>query len=245
MRLTKIIIPILIANMYLCGCNNINKTNVMIMSGHVQNPFGHNSQGILSSTNIPENKYNDDISNLFELQKNNSINYIVHQSSENIGLKQKVEVANFNNLDLYIEIHHDSAQEKDILEAKKKGSDSLEWEKIEGFSIHLNSKHPEFSKSLEFAEYLSNNLLKAGFKPNLYHTDVEGMICIDRNRGLYDRQSPHSLYVLKNIKSPAILYEVGSIVSPNENSFLSKTETKKIIKKSIEKAIKKYAKNHK
>ncbi|MBI5677714.1 MAG: N-acetylmuramoyl-L-alanine amidase, partial [Planctomycetes bacterium] len=124
--------------------------------------------------------------------------------------------------------------------ARKDGEGSLLWEDMGGFSVHYseNNLFPERIKT--FAQLFAEEMLKNGFKPNLYHADVEKMMCIDRYRGIYNRITPWGLYVLSNVKSPAVIIECGTIVNPHEEKLLSQENNRLKIVKAINRALVKF-----
>ncbi len=221
----------------------LKKNKVIIFSGHVKNPpTKTDNRGAKSYSGKFEYEFNDAIVRNFKINsyQRREIEYFIIQASENIGLKQKVKFANIIKPDIYLEIHHDSAQPGDIKKARKAGINSRLWKDISGFSTHYSEKSSFPGKSKKFAQILSDEMLKSGFKPNLYHADVEGMKCVDRRRGMYNRIPPNGLYVLYNIKSPSLLIECGNIVNPNEEQLMSEEKIKVKIIRAINNALGKY-----
>ncbi len=220
----------------------MNRT-VLIISGHVQEPASKIDQrGAQSYTGIFEHEFNDVVVGYFEdkFHHASGIRYDVILASRNLGLRERVEYANRIMPALYLEIHHDAAQPEDIEKARKDGEGSPLWEDMSGFSVHYseNNSFPEMSKV--FAQLFADEMLENGFKPNLYHTDVEKMMCIDRYRGIYNRITPWGLYVLSNIKCPAVIIECGTIVNPHEEKLLSQENNRLKIVKAINRALVKF-----
>jgi len=214
---------------------------VIIASGHVEKPHNKcDSKGALSHNNIYEYKFNDSIVKLFE-QYENRLDFVIYDliyATENFGLKERVKYVNQSKPDLYIEIHHDSAQIKDIKKANQEGINSKLWNHIKGFSLHYSEMNKSSFESKIFSSILANHLKKIeNFIPNLYHADYEKMICIDRSLGLYNRIKPNGLYVLYNIKSPSIVVECGTIVNPTEEIMLNKLSIKQQIVRAINESI--------
>lgn len=220
----------------------MNRT-VLIISGHVQEPASKIDQtGAQSYRGIFEHEFNDAVVGYFEdkFHQISGIRYDVIKASRNLGLRERVEYANRIMPDLYLEIHHDAAQTEDIEMARQAGENSPLWKDMGGFSVHYseNNYFPERSKI--FAQLFTDEMLKNGFKPNLYHADVEKMMCIDRYRGIYNRITPWGLYVLSNVKSPAVIIECGTIVNPHEEKLLSQENNRFKIVKAINRALVKF-----
>lgn len=213
---------------------------VLIFSGHVKDPASTiDHMGAQSYSGIFEYQFNDAIVRHFksDFYQVLGIRYDVVQASGNRGLQERVNYANRIVPDLYIEIHHDAAQTEDIERARREGENSPLWDEMSGFSVHYSegNRFPERSKA--FAQLLADEMLSDGFKPNLYHADVEKMICIDRKRGIYNRVSSWGLFVLYNIQSPAVVIECGTIINPHEEKFLSLEDTRRKIVHAINRTL--------
>src|SRR3989304_5242670 len=220
----------------------MNRT-VLIISGHVQEPASKIDQkGAQSYTGIFEHEFNDAVVGYFEdkFHHASGIRYDVILASRNLGLRERVEYANRIMPALYLEIHHDAAQTADIEKARKDGEGSPLWEAMSGFSVHYSDNNLFPVKSKVFAEYFADEMLNDGFNPNLYHADVEKMMCIDRYRGIYNRKTPWGLYVLSNVKCPAVIIECGTIVNPHEEKLLSQENNRLKIVKAINRVLVKF-----
>lgn len=213
---------------------------VLIFSGHVKDPASKiDHRGTQSYSGIFEYQFNDAVVRYFtsDFYQVLGIRYDVIQASKNMGLQERVLYANRIIPDLYIEIHHDAALQEDIEIARREGENSPLWDKMSGFSVHYSESNRFPGRSKDFAQLLADEMLIDGFKPNLYHADVEKMICIDRKRGIYNRVSPWGLFVLYNIQSPAVVIECGTIVNPHEEKLLSLEDTRIKIIHAINRAL--------
>ena len=213
---------------------------VLIFSGHVKDPASKiDHTGAQSYSGIFEYQFNDAIVRHFEsdFYQVLGIRYEVIQASGNVGLQERVKYANRIVPELYIEIHHDAAQAEDIERARREGENSPLWDEMSGFSVHYSesNRFPERSKA--FAQLFADEMLNDGFKPNLYHADVEKMICVDRKRGIYNRVSPWGLYVLYTVICPAVVIECGTIINPHEEKLLSLEDTRLKIVHAINRAL--------
>ena len=243
-RFVLLIFVCFIARSEICNADNTKmKRTVLIVSGHVRKPASRiDHMGAQSYAGIFEYEFNDAIVRYFESKscQASGIRYDVIKASRNLGLQERVEYANSVNPDLYLEIHHDAAQPEDIESARQAGENSPLWEDMSGFSVHYSENNPFQVKSKVFAEYFADEMLNDGFNPNLYHADVEKMMCIDRSLGIYNRITPWGLYVLSDVKSPAVIVECGTIVNPHEEKLLSQENNRLKIVKAINRAIVKF-----
>lgn len=214
----------------ICRSESMKKEHtVLIVSGHVKEPASNiDNSGATSYSGIFEYEFNDAVVRYFgdKTYRASGVHYDVILASGNLGLRERVEYANIIMPELYLEIHHDAAQAEDIERARKAGEDSPLWKDMSGFSVHYSENNPFPERSKAFAQLFVDEMLMDGFKPNLYHADVEKMMCIDRFKGIYNRITPCGLYVLNNTKSPAVVIECGTIISPHEEKYLSSEETR-------------------
>jgi N-acetylmuramoyl-L-alanine amidase len=216
---------------------------VLIVSGHVKEPASDiDNRGAASYSGRFEYEFNDAVVRYFEdkFHQISGIRYDVILASGNMGLRERVEYANRIMPAFYIEIHHDAAQPEDIERAKRDGEGSPLWKDMSGFSVHYSENNPFPEKSKAFAQIVADEMMGNGFKPNHYHADVEKMSCCNRLRGIYNRISPWRLYVLSNVKSPAVVIECGTIVNPHEEKLLSQETNRLKIVKAINRALVKF-----
>jgi len=115
------------------------------------------------------------------------------------------------NKDLFLSIHHDAMQEQFI---KKDVNGCPNSNYASGFSLFISGKNLYYEKSLHYAKKIAKSLLLQGLKPTLHHAEPiqgENRQLIDKKLGIYVFDD---LKVLKNAKSPAVLFEAGVIVNP-------------------------------
>jgi N-acetylmuramoyl-L-alanine amidase len=128
--------------------------------------------------------------------------------------------ANAAKPDLFLSLHHDSAQRRYMSQWTYEGR-TLEYsDKFAGYSIFVASNNAFSTQSLAFATLLSDALLADGFSYSLHHAaNVEGenRTLLDASRGIY---SFDGLIVLKQTRAPAVLLEAGVIVNRAEEEKL-------------------------
>lgn len=132
--------------------------------------------------------------------------------------------------DLFLSIHHDSVQER-YIQKNQLGCPSSNH--AFGFSIFISRKNAYFIKSLDYAQKFGKALVEQGLTPSLHHAEKiqgENRELLDEKLGIYVFDD---LKVLKNAKSPAILFEAGVIVNHVDEATVKRDEYKKKIVKAI------------
>lgn len=132
--------------------------------------------------------------------------------------------------DLFLSLHHDSVQER-YIRRNRLGCPTTNY--TAGFSIFISRKNIYFNKSYDYAQRFGEALIKQGLTPSLHHAEKipgENRELLDRRLGIYIFDD---LKVLKNAKSPAILFEAGVIVNPVDEAILKRDEYKSKIVKAI------------
>lgn len=220
--------------------------SVLIFSGHMANPTnGPDTRGAASFKGRLEYEFNDAITALLAQPSNQipGVTYELVPATSNMSLKARVAYANQRQPGLYLEIHHDSAQPEDLAKAREEGPDSERWSRMRGFSVHYSERSARARHSEAFAGLLGTEMIVQGGVPNLYHADREGMRCTDRKRALYDRISPHGLFVLYQIKSPCVVLECGTLANPHEEMELSTGDRQRRIVTAINQSIQTFFKS--
>ncbi len=222
-------------------CSAEKPLKVVLFSGHTTIP---EKDGCTSDSGIKEFVFNDEIVKIIANSKEKDIEFIPVFATENIILEERMKKTVELEADIYVEIHHDSAQPEIIEKAKSCAQTRSTWVKLSGFSVFFSSENPEKELSKELAETLAKWMKAAGVLPNLYHAlpvAGESKKIVDRSIGLYD----NDFFVLKNNTIPAALVEIGVIVNPFEEAHLKKPETKNWVARAIKKAIREFAKKSK
>ena len=172
--------------------------------------------GVISVTGVPEFEYN------------RALAFRVREALESTGLKVRmigergdfVELASrpraATGADLFVSIHHDSVQERYLPVAGR----------FAGFSLFVSRLNPKVKESLACASAIGAEMRRAGFTPSRYHADPvlgESRPFADEPNGVhyYD-----NLAVAKTALLPALLFEAGVIVNPEEEARVSKTEVR-------------------
>ena len=205
---------------------NLYSANIVLDIGHTPK-----QAGATSSKCEKEYRYNKELALYIIKQLKNKKKIDISLSSkkvdEEITFKDRYDSS--LNKDLFISIHHDSVQKQFINYINKCPTTNY----AEGFSIFVSKKNIRYEKSLEYAKIFAEELISRGLVPTLHHAEKikgENRELLDKKLGIYLFDD---LKVLKNVNSPAFLFEAGVIVNPNEEK---KVKTK-VFKDNITEAV--------
>jgi N-acetylmuramoyl-L-alanine amidase len=184
--------------------------------------IGHSQSvpGALSARGVPEYQFNKQVATLL-LQKllqdkRFKGSFIINEKGGAISLAARAALANRQGAALFISIHHDSVEPKDLSHWLYQGENRAYCDKFTGHSIFYSEENGDPLHSLIFAIILGSEMLRQGFCPTLHHAEKftgGDKDLIDKTRGIYKY---NKLVVLKNTKMPAILFECGIIKNRSE-----------------------------
>ena len=133
-------------------------------------------------------------------------------------LERRSEIARDQHAELFISLHHDSAQKQYFSEWTFEGHPHPYSDKFHGYSIFVSGASRWATKSMELATFLGHALEAHGLTPSLHHAEPiagENRTLLDRSLGLYRFDE---LAVLRGATMPALLLESGVIVNRDEES---------------------------
>ena len=112
--------------------------------------------GAISATGIPEYRFNKDVVEKIEvaLSATDSIEPYVVKSADQLTLPGRARLAAAHHAELFISIHHDSAQDKYLHERTVNGQIQQYSDDFSGYSVFFSRKNIESRASLEFAKLL-------------------------------------------------------------------------------------------
>lgn len=209
---------------------------------------GHtpSQQGALGARGIYEVAYNDALTaQLADALKGAGFSVVLTRTPHQaIGLDGRVQVANAHPADVFLAIHHDSAQLKYL---EKTTWDALPAYRttapLSGYSLFVSGLNPRFDDSFRFAEGLGQEILKLGRGPSRHHGEKipgEGRDLIDPTLGIYRFDD---LIVLKKTTIPAVLLEVGVIVDPEDEKYVTNRDNQTAIVRAIVAAVQEYSRS--
>jgi N-acetylmuramoyl-L-alanine amidase len=188
------------------------------------------SPGAISVTGIPEYEFNLRIAKKLEsmLQATGTIQAFLITSEKPRTLPERTRIAASRNADLFVSIHHDSAQDKYLEEREAADGKTQRYtDKFSGYSIFVSHKNPRYEKSLDLARQIGRAMRRAKLKFATHHNEAiagENRPIVDPEAGVY---AFDDLVVLKTASMPAVLVECGVIVNPEEEKELL-TDTRQV-----------------
>ena len=131
--------------------------------------------------------------------------------------------------DLFISVHHDSTQARYQSAWTYEGIERRYSDRFAGFSAFVSRENVAWRRALGCASAIGAALVKAGFKPSLYHADP----VLGENRPFADEANGvhyfDHLAVLRHAAMPALLFEAGVIVNRDEEIKMRDGEVRKQI----------------
>ena len=206
---------------------------------------GHTPQngGALGARGLYEVVYNDRVAAELKPQLEAAGWRVVltRQPDENITLQQRVEKANRLQADLFLSIHHDSAQPRYLQEREVQGRKAIHTlQAIRGYSLFVSALDPQFAASYCFARELSQRILPLGRPPTLHHAEpIEGenRPLLHKPLGIYQYDG---LAVLRLTNMPAVLLEMGVIVDPVDEAWVGTDAHRQAMLAAIVQAVQAY-----
>jgi N-acetylmuramoyl-L-alanine amidase len=209
--------------------------------------IGHteNSPGAISARGVPEYLFNKNIGTLLHKKliqdKRFKGSFIINETGDDLSLSARAAIANRQGASLFISIHHDSVEPKDLSYWLYQGELMAHCDKFTGYSIFYSEENGSPLNSLIFAVVLGSEMLRSGFCPTLHHAEKftgGDKKLIDRTRGIYKY---NKLVVLKSTNMPAILFECGLIKNRHEELKLSNANYQYNLIDALIRAIKIYS----
>ena len=128
---------------------------------------------------------------------------------------------------LFLSIHHDSVQPQYLPVAGR----------FAGYSLFVSRKNVDPKGSLACASSIADQLQGIGRRPSLHHAEAipgESRPLADAARGIYWFDD---LVVLRTARQPAVLFEAGVIVNPNEEALLANDHARKAIAGAVARGV--------
>jgi N-acetylmuramoyl-L-alanine amidase len=198
--------------------------------------------GAISVSGIPEYEFNLRLAKRLEarLQETGTIKPFLIVSEKARTLPERTRIAASRNAELFVSIHHDSAQDKYLEERETvDGVTQRYTNKFSGYSVFVSRKNPRYDESLDLARRIGR-AMRVNFKFATHHNEAiagENRPIIDREAGIY---AFDDLVVLKTAAMPAVLVECGVIVNPEEEKSLLTVERQVTITAAIVRGIRDY-----
>lgn len=166
---------------------------------------------------------------------------LTREPGQSLSLTDRASIANDEQPALFLAIHHDSAQS--IYLRKLELANGIAYQAtrpIGGYSIFVSKANPAFADAYRFAEQLGQALFGLGRPPTPHHAeDIAG----ERREWLNERLGIYrfdDLVVLHKTRVPAVLLEVGVIVDPADERYVSQADNQDAMCQAIVGAVRAY-----
>ncbi|MDR0480505.1 MAG: N-acetylmuramoyl-L-alanine amidase, partial [Gallionellaceae bacterium] len=206
---------------------------------------GHNpgQSGALGVRGIYEMIYNDALTARLAhaLRARGYEVYLTRAPTQQISLEDRARYANDLHADLFLAIHHDSAQPQYLERIQVDGREARRTTRpLSGYSIFVSLLNPKADNSRKFAALLGTRLRALERPPALHHAEAiagENRELLDHQLGIYRFDD---LVVLKKTDMPAALLEVGVITDPADEAYVSNADNQAKIVDAIVAAVRQY-----
>ncbi len=161
------------------------------------------------------------------------------------NLVQRALRANAFKADLFLSVHHDSAQPQYFQNWTYDGQERSYIDRFKGWSLFVSQDNAHFTESVGFATLLADRLLMRRLPFSTHHAEPikgEGKSFVDAARGIYRYDG---LVVLRMTDAPAVLMESGLIINRDEETALAGPERQNALAQSVAEAIDLYCASRK
>jgi N-acetylmuramoyl-L-alanine amidase len=195
------------------GCGN--PLTVTIDIGHTPE-----RPGAISARGKTEYQFNRALAlDLAEaLQARKATVHILNEVGEEISLGGRSARLAAVSDGIILSLHHDSVQpkylERQVVDGK--ATRFTRYPKARGYSLFVSGRSPAYAASERLASAIGGELRRAGFAPSMHHAEPikgENRPVLDARLGVFRYDA---LMVLKGAHVPAVLFEAGVIVNPEE-----------------------------
>lgn len=157
------------------------------------------------------------------------------------GLIVRASRAAERNPDLYISVHHDSVPEHFLEEWEFEGRKLRFSDRFSGHSMFVSMENPQARASLQFGALLGRQLQARGLRYTPHYTESfmggRRRQLVDATAGIYRFDE---LWVLRAARSPAILFEAGSIVNRDEELLLASEDHRNLLANAVADAVEQF-----
>lgn len=160
--------------------------------------------------------------------------------TDSVSNEARAELANRLSADLFLSIHHDSAEVEWFDYWTYNDQIQFYYDRLQGYSILISPKKETVAGSLCFARLLSRELRGLGFTPSrqkLRPSRRPLRRSLDPEFGIYAYED---IVVLHDARMPAVILECGVIVNREEEKLLLDPEAQYRMVLGMARAVRKY-----
>ena len=158
-----------------------------------------------------------------------------------MALQDRAAFAGQVHGDIFLSIHHDSAQAIYLERSEYDGKPAYKTrEPLSGYSVFISMTNPLHDRSRKLAQLIGESLFELGRPPSYHHAEKipgEGREPLDASLGIYRFDD---LVVLKKATIPAVLIELGVIVDEADEHYVSNAGNQRKMQEAITSALKHY-----
>ena len=154
-----------------------------------------------------------------------NVSFLVKRG-EDIRLRDRARRISQLTRGILVSIHHDSVQEQFLQRKHTSRLPGRVSYYARGHSLFIKTFGSAYSKSLDVARAIGEQLSSTGLTPSQHHGEKiagESRRIVDGRLGIYEF---NSLAVLKASHVPAVLLEVAVIVNPLDEAWISKKKNR-------------------
>ena len=155
------------------------------------------------------------------------------------GLRPRVRQTEKTGADVFLSIHHDSAQPVFFKPWTFEGRERFYADQFSGFSLFVSRENPQFEESVRLAKQIGDAWLALAIPRTLHHAAPikgESRELLDRKRGVYEAP----FFVVREATLPAVLVEVGVLVNRDEEQRLETADYRKSMQVALLEALKQF-----
>ena len=162
---------------------------------------------------------------------------IPNEAGNEISLADRARRLSAIDRGVIVSLHHDAVQQV-YMQQDVVGGKAMQFSRHStGYSLFVSGRSAAFEASKNFALAIGSQLQIAGFTPSMDHAEAikgEGRPVLDAKLGLFRFDG---LAVLKTTQVPAVLFEAGVIVNPEEELKLENPAVRGRIVEALAKGI--------
>ena len=150
---------------------------------------------------------------------------------------ERARRANSMAVDLFLSVHHDSAQPQYFERWIYAGQERSYSDRFKGWSLFVSYANAHLAESIRFATLLADRLAVRGLPFTTHHAEAisgERRGFVDASRGIYRHDG---LAVLKLTNAPAVLMEAGLIINRDEEAALAAPARQNAIAEAVAEAV--------